>query len=39
MNSLQVCPTTLALAGWGVLGSITADAGDLRSADLRCEYL
>ena len=35
----RVCLTTLALAGLGLVGSITADAADLRPADLRCEYL
>ena len=34
-----VCLTTLALAGLGLLGSSTADAAELRPADLRCEYL
>jgi alpha-L-rhamnosidase len=35
----RVCLTTLALAGLGLLASITAAAADLRPADLRCEYL
>ena len=34
-----VCLTTLALAGLGWLGSLAADAADLRPAELRCEYL